>query len=58
MIVFGYFQIFQVQKYEVCMVCEKEGIGVSRIFKVQHTLRGSGGKAPRKIFVDTLFTLA
>ena len=48
----------QIQKYEVYMVCEKEGIGLSGKFKVKQTLRGSGGEAPRKIFVDTLFTLA
>ena len=43
----------QIQKYEVYMVCEKEGIGLSGKFKVKETLRGSG-----KIVVDTLFTLA
>ena len=37
---------------------EKEGIGLSRNFKAQDTLKGSGGKAHRKIFLDTLFTLA
>ena len=48
----------QIQKYDEYMVCEKEGIGLSGNFKVQHELRGSGGEAPRKILVDTLFTLA
>ena len=48
----------QIQKYEVYIVCEKEGIGLSGKFKGKQALRGSGGEAPRKIFVDTLFTLA
>ena len=48
----------QIQKCEVYMVCEKESIGLSRNFKAQSTLRGSGAKAPRKISVESLFTLA
>ena len=48
----------QIQKYKAYMVCEKEGIGFSGNFKFQNELRGSGGEVPRKILVDTLFTLA